>query len=1112
MLSKLDDLSTLNFTPVDICQLALERIVVDQRFRKVLEKKCMTQLIHQDGRHGPWIMPGNMTESVVKESATSTEGFCHCWADHSYAAFGNPASANPIPALTAASMPSSVPPLQKFVTASKAHDIGKWTENIAEGIDPEVIAVEAPSETVATQGRQRMVKEDSDDEDEEPEAALTSGRQRTVILESDDEAKQVIVSAYARQGPVEMNAAEHLLSKFGEAQSSPTSRVIPDSEGECKHAEELPSPITAAISIQALSQPTWTSDPFSVFTQEAEDQGALSERESTIVALPLGSPQVNSIHTLTNLIDAQSSTTEVHEYITLSEMPLSPPELPVRHEFNPDRYGRPRRGGYTAEDSAPSSQSMEPPPRVISRAARDGTQGASNQSYRGPSSFRGRGTGGIHTQTNYHHPNLVQVSEKSTPPTENIRPPPGLDIRVSTAKSPSYLGVVDLLDGPLDNIQLPSIKPLPVTPEHFQEPRSASTKNSSNLSSSNSGASYVNTYNPPRDNVKIENDQLAKLRKMQEEAREKKRREQKAEKSRPETQRLPGQSYSKPLHNGPQRRQRDDESTSRRCHNTMRQQAPKPGRKGKQNAQKMTEKARKQKLNELLGTPVASAAPSESTSPNTTDIEIMSNRKKQALTRNPELDPAAAAELAGKQLSSRRTMQLIEHLDILFEASRAFRGDLKFEMQFGQVLIANSKDLSTGDVQLCSIKKWESIFSPPTEKQQPAATTFTNVLTRNGHDVDRMLKIKPPRGSEGGPAKLFDELKPGPSEVTYEFFCQSKESEEYWIVVNQTGQYHIRKSISTIGTVNLHYPANIWDARAVLHGTAKFCEPEEDTAMVVASFMESVYIPANESISITYRQPAENDMTVRSVTVKRTSLHNCHVMDRQDVQLQITEVKALFHRFHNEDKKLSNAFEKDYKDMLDQDRIHYEASLVHIGINEALKQNRKLEVGLLTDGFAGKKLLKTRTIQNMLDLVSHIISKIDWAGVHNNGTLLRNLQEEHNLAVRIANTTAPGTQPTPSFAGMTSTAGASAIRSEIHGIRINTRAELGCDADGKPVLIGMGGAMIPIPAVEDESNLPASELAPNDSASNIGINRNPQPYVPSAAYARGLAARGSDFW
>jgi hypothetical protein len=1140
----------------------------------------VTQVLHRDGRHGPYLAPENLTEDVVKNSVTTTEGYAQIWEQQSYNTFGDHTSATPVEIFAAASL--SVMPPQKFVTASKAHDIGKWNEGIADGINPEEIEVEPPVETVPPQERKRKVRIDSDDEDEaDEELPPPSAVPRGARVDDDDEeegGEDLPPPSVVRRFPrvdFEDEEEEHV----GDTQSSAPTTVAetntPDLplQGEiipsriqdiAPHSgyeeQKLPSPILSPLAAQTMAQPTRTNNPFSAL-EEADDLDVYGSSHPTAseVRPALGTthspePNQNSLETSESpqlaayLLDAQSTIQDFPEnsldrseshHLGLSSSlqqvdlrNLSPclPKFPSRDEFDPEKYGKSRqqnsqRGvsggsgtrGFMIRGTTPASRGMPPPPswgissagRGMAAPARGGFRGNSAPPSRGASTSRGRGS---HPPQCSH--DLLELSA-TTASGETVRPPPGLDIRVNTAQMMSHSSSeFNLLDEPLENIQMASMKPGSASYEQFQEePKSASTKQSSDMSSRSSGAGWVNTYNPPRDIAKIEDNRLAELMRVKEQQKEEKRlaneAEAKVDKCDPPAQGFP----KKPFHNGRERKQKEDEFSSRRLHSTMKQTAPKPGNKGKPSNKKFTDKERQQKINEVLGDPVVTSTPTK----RTPQVDKMSSRKKEALQKNRGLDPAAATMLAEKQLSSPQIDKLIEYLIPLFEASRAFRGDLKFEIQLGQVLIAISKDLVTEGLQFVSKKKWETMFSPGAGSQQPPATSFSNTLTRNGHDIDRMLKIKPPRGSDGrGPTKLFDELKPGPSEIVYEFHCQSKESEDFWIVVDATGTYSVRKSILTIGSVNLHFPAHIWDARAVLYGTADFCEPDEEIAMVVASFMETVYVPAQKSLSITYRQPAENEMTVRSVTVKRTSLHSCHLMDRHDVQLQITEVKTLFHRFHLKDKKLSQFFEKEYQEMLDEDRIHYEVSLIHKSINDALKQNRKLEIGALTNEITtGKSLLKSHIIQIMLDLVSHVVSKIDWAGVHNNGTLLRLMQEQSHLQARVANTILPGTQTAPTLTGLTSVAGGRAVRSNVPGVRMNTMAEIGIDEDNNPVFIGYGGAKIPMgPIQEEELNVSATEVVPNDSASNIGADLNPVQQVSSAAYARGLAAlqRSPGFW
>ena len=997
----------------------------------------------------------------------------------------------------------AVPAVQKFVTAKKAHDIGKWTENVDEGVDPEAIAVEVPVEPEAELGpvHQRVMMDDTDDEEEKESEILSPlATKRLIPVDSDDDDEDNLTSAAVNATNAREKSNETLPVTDKDLTSNQTRSDSPGLGKDIANSEELSSYTPHPPPPRATHQPTWASATIADRNRgRGQGQGAISEHDSTSLTRSASSPQSSSILQSLNLVGPRppiALTRRVTGLGKSSELHFDP------LRSNPTSYGIGPQGGNLARDLRSATRVMMP-------AARGG--GGQFFPITGASSRDGRDAFGINAPPNYSHPDLIQLSlESSEAAPRNVRPPPGLELRITPMQRLACSATINLLDSPLENIQHPSIQPSPIHSENSPDPLSAATRKSSNLSSANTGPSYINTFNPPPDLARIENEQLAKLRKISGETKEMKRLQKEAEMLEDESK-LNSRTESW-RHQG-QEKQSADEMSSRQFHSTMKQQTPKPGSKGKQTPKKLTKKEKKEKLDNLLGSPSSLGASPKPMPPGAGDVGEMSSRKKQAPKNNPEVDPMATPHLEVKQPNSKQTLNLIQYLNPLFAASRVFPGQLKFEIQLGQILIANSKNIDTGDVQdvqQFSIKNWESVFSPVAGTQGPVATTFTNVLTRNGHDIDRMLQMKDIRGATGRVTeKLFDQLNPGPFGISYEFHCQSKESQEFWVIVDSTGTYSIRKSTSMIGTVNLHFPANIWDARAVLHGAAEFAEPEEHTANLVAAFMASVYVPAQKPLCISYRQPAEDDMTVRSVVAKRTSLHDCQNVDGRDFQLQVVEVKDLFYRFSNKDKKLAQAFEKGYPEMFEQDRIHYEVSIVHKPINEMLKQNQTLKTGdLITGTSTGKYLLKPRSISEMLDLVSHVVSKIDWVGVNNNGTLLRAMQENHDLAARVATTVVPGNRHLPaSVTGMPSTASpGTATQTDVHGIRMNTTAEMGRDADGKPVFIGMGGAMIPIP---DDLQIPTKELAPDDSASNVGVNPAFHSYIRSAAFARAIAAKGS---
>jgi hypothetical protein len=260
--------------------------------------------------------------------------------------------------------------------------------------------------------------------------------------------------------------------------------------------------------------------------------------------------------------------------------------------------------------------------------------------------------------------------------------------------------------------------------------------------------------------------------------------------------------------------------------------------------------------------------------------------------------------------------------------------------------------------------------------------------------------------------------------------------------------------------------------------------------------------------------------------LRRVSRHNCLVIDRQDFQLQITELKVLYHRFHPKDKKLGQAFEKDWEGMFRDNRIHYEVSIIHTPINKSLEPNQDLELG--EKGYtpsADHLPLDFSNMTYMLELTSLMISKMDWMGYYNIGTLPRLYAEQDAREYAHQQSLAPvgsrlglGAQtvyrqtiatPLPLLTRTASTYGASFsnLRNrlrQVPGMRMGTLAEVFWE-DGRFIGLGMGGAKVPIPPAEvanlglvvpeeegEEIRDGEGELGPDDSMSVAEVREQGQ--------------------
>lgn len=329
---------------------------------------------------------------------------------------------------------------------------------------------------------------------------------------------------------------------------------------------------------------------------------------------------------------------------------------------------------------------------------------------------------------------------------------------------------------------------------------------------------------------------------------------------------------------------------------------------------------------------------------------------------------------------NRQYSSLQYQLTPLFEAGRAFKGHLNFEVQFGQVLLPYDV---TGTF---TPQVWKDRFEPK-DPERRVPTSFTKVMTTNGVDIERMLHLK--NGSNRSSKTLWDFSQTASTSAVYEFQCKDSNGQNFWVMVGHDGSYEVRKSSAIVGMVNIHVPERIWDACAVLEGYAQWTDIPDDVEEAVTQLVDSLYVPPYQSkVSMTFRLPDANSIAIGGLLVRRTSCFNLSSDESPEMILKVQEVKNLHTQCHMKDKKLHHGYERDYAEMEAEHRIHYEVSLVISSINNAFEANKSLELGELTDeATTGKSLLKRETLTNTLDLVIRMLENMDFIGAGNVGTL-----------------------------------------------------------------------------------------------------------------------------
>lgn len=1061
MLRKMDNI-VIQFLPLQSDRRSFQRVIVNDQVQNYLDKKWVAELrlVQSTGRDH-FAIPENLQNLSVTEENRPTD----VWADFLSTCLGERQNMDPrAPLTTDTAQASAIVSGPSLLPLAGTRNIETWREQITIIANPDEIVVEPPKELRHDEpriGRLRRVALDDSDEDDElepnsaPKSLESTTREKGVTydrLRDNEESSQLRDALAVDSIDRVFNSAasgddQDLASSLDSAAMTHWGR------GKVGVNKESKKPSQPLVEHTSRSGPRRR---VVVAASDSSDNEWVPVKKAGGAGAVTNQPKGNAPNAANLMSTPPKSSTSHGQSGASSVGPRSfPPSFDV-HAYGGAGNRSPRRGQAgraRAQDRGSGN--------FVAGRGRGGPAPVFAQSEpaaRGYVPTRGSGRGRSRGQPRNTGPSqtddrtLVRLARTNN--NSIALPAPGLDLRFDSPE-PTSPEAANLLDEPLVNIQRPSIYPTTSSSAIlFAEaapPVPAQPQPGSELL-------YVNRRNPGPDVSAMEEEQMSILR------------------ARKAAQKVAGaetktaNKESGRVRNSPQKVQTNDEVASRVFHETMNQGAPNPGKKGKPQTFQETKKERDARIAkakaEAHGEVLMAKKPSPKVGNDKVD-EGMSTKKRQALKQSTVMaatDPVSAED----QLRDVQTEKLIESLSPLLKAGRAFSGKLSFEIQFGQVL------LPPVGGQYLSTKDWHQRFQP-TDGKFPLAATFTNILTTNGADVDRILDM---RSQASGVPRVWSRTNPGPTSVTYEFQCQSKDSEEFLLIVDQSGTYEIRKSNTNVGMVNLHYPGQVWDACAVVFGSLNHGFSDELLGNAKA-FVSSLYIPPNlKNVSITYRLPDTNEMTVRNLVMKRVSHHACNVLDRQDLQLQITEAQTLYHQFHKNDKKLGQGFVKDYLQMVNDGQIHYEVSVMHKGVTELLAKNQELELGELTDAWSEKWVLDKQRMRSMVDMISLVVSKIDGVGAKNIGTLFRKnmerLVEEKQL------------DPSRGLTSMhTSSRLDPGATSHVRGVR-GGKAHIVWQ-DGLPFAYGFGGALVPIIVEKRDSG--EDEVAPGDSASQAGDGR-----------------------
>lgn len=452
-------------------------------------------------------------------------------------------------------------------------------------------------------------------------------------------------------------------------------------------------------------------------------------------------------------------------------------------------------------------------------------------------------------------------------------------------------------------------------------------------------------------------------------------------------------------HHRVEERQSSEESTTREFYRTMQQKAPKPGTQPMRKTQKRA--IRQATLEAAWGIPKTGSIDSVTDLPEgTASVESKENLQSQkAESKDEETTASAAAKKETDSHMNQSITTLFEALKPKLDAAEYFQGVLSLEAQIGLILVPLRPKTYHGG--MISLDEWTNIFR--SKKGLAAPTTkFINRVTTAGSDVDHIVDLK---SSKADSKRRLFEREYTEYSVSYEYHCRTKADHEFFIAIDEQGKYTIKQPTAQLGTVNLHFPKQIWDGRVVVSGTSEHVpgsDPELEGA--VQFLIDNLWVQPDRSlIRIFTKLPKENIFVVERVFMKRWTRHR-HIRagealptnnntadassvsesqysaaasskgeappadkesvgaqsdgnDNQDLFLQVTEVQDLLIGICPSDSQAVRARAAGPSEMIRTGRQWYEVSLVSPAIEDFLKSNSNIEIGERTEEWRSSDLL-----------------------------------------------------------------------------------------------------------------------------------------------------------
>ena len=366
-------------------------------------------------------------------------------------------------------------------------------------------------------------------------------------------------------------------------------------------------------------------------------------------------------------------------------------------------------------------------------------------------------------------------------------------------------------------------------------------------------------------------------------------------------------------------------------------------------------------------------------------------------TRAPQPLNTAAKLSKERQALVDSTRNLFNSLGPLLNRVRSFPGTLTLEIQLGLMFILNVT-ASTQENEM-TYKEVQNLFFSQ-HSLQPPRTSFFDRLTSSPADIDYLIGLKI------NEKPLFDQHVNLRS-IKYEFHCRASPNKIFIISVDQERNITLRHPRVHLGAVSMSFPAQVWDACAVMQGSTNFnlkSVPGLENAL--REMIGSIWIdPERDGFQMLLRPPSTEIMTISAVFVERRTSHRWISEQSKRIYLKVTETQIPNMTPSIVDPKILVVKSAPHEEMIKHGKRWWQASITSAEVEQTLRENMKIRPGTRNDAWNAAdlfgediKLINPATelsalgssvghsgIGAMFRLARIVVENVDAIGFFNNG-------------------------------------------------------------------------------------------------------------------------------